>query len=361
VRILLSMVALVGLLADPGALAAAAAPASPVVRAVLFWSEECPACHIVVQEVLPPLEQQYGNRLVIQRLEMSDPVSVDLYEAAARMLDLAPEDMVVPLMVAGAEKLVGWREIRDRLPVLVRGHLAKGGLGWPAIPGLDRVVGAQAPPSTRSDAAAPSPPPFSPAASLPQQGIRQTDPIGFTLALLIMAAMVASLVYAGIAVLGGRRRPRQNAGARMSWLIPSLAVAGLAVAGYLSYVETQMVAAVCGPVGDCNAVQSSPYARLFGVIPVAIAGAAGYVGILAAWLWERRCNPGSLATLVTFGIALCGVVFSLYLTYLEPFVIQAVCAWCLTSSVVITLIMLVSAGPARRALALGKASTGDHP
>ena len=46
-------------------------------------------------------------------------------------------------------------------------------------------------------------------------------------------------------------------------------------AGYLTYVETQLVQAVCGPVGDCNAVQSSSYARLFGVLPVGVLGASG--------------------------------------------------------------------------------------
>ena len=56
---------------------------------------------------------------------------------------------------------------------------------------------------------------------------------------------------------------------------------------YLSYVETQMVEAVCGPVGDCNTVQSSPYSRLFGVLPMGVVGAVGYVAILAAWLVNR--------------------------------------------------------------------------
>ncbi len=46
------------------------------------------------------------------------------------------------------------------------------------------------------------------------------------------------------------------------WLIPVVIVFGIGAAGYLSHVETQEVAAVCGPVGDCNAVQNSPYAIL---------------------------------------------------------------------------------------------------
>jgi uncharacterized membrane protein len=52
-----------------------------------------------------------------------------------------------------------------------------------------------------------------------------------------------------------------------------------------------------------------------------------------------------------FGLALAGTLFSLYLTYLEAFVIEAICAWCLTSAVVITLLLLVSARSGLRAYA----------
>jgi uncharacterized membrane protein len=123
-----------------------------------------------------------------------------------------------------------------------------------------------------------------------------------------------------------------------------LTIIGLAVAGYLTYVETQAVAAVCGPVGDCNAVQTSSYSRLFGLIPVGLIGMAGYVAILAVWLWGRF-GSGRLADyapLAVHGMTIVAVAFSLYLTFLEPFVIKAVCIWCLTSAVVITLVMLLS-------------------
>lgn len=79
-----------------------------------------------------------------------------------------------------------------------------------------------------------------------------------------------------------------------------------------------------------------------------VLGAVGYIAILIAWLW-RRFSSGPLADsmpLAIFGMALFGVLFSLYLTYLEPFVIQAVCMWCLTSAVLITLLMLLSLNPA---------------
>ena len=127
----------------------------------------------------------------------------------------------------------------------------------------------------------------------------------------------------------------------VAWSIPILAVAGLVVAGYLTYIETQMVEAICGPVGDCNAVQSSSYAKLFGVLPIGILGLVGYVAMLAAWF---RGRSGSItARTLLVGMAAFGVAFSVYLTYLELFVIEAVCLWCLSSAVIMTLILLAAA------------------
>jgi uncharacterized membrane protein len=113
---------------------------------------------------------------------------------------------------------------------------------------------------------------------------------------------------------------------------------------------------VCGPVGDCNTVQSSPYAKLFGILPVGILGLLGYVGILGAWLVARYAGEdvADLARLAMFGMALFGVLFTIYLTYLELFVIHAVCIWCLSSAVLITLLMLFSLGPALSSFSAGE-------
>ena len=121
---------------------------------------------------------------------------------------------------------------------------------------------------------------------------------------------------------------------------------GVGVAGYLAYVETQSVPAVCGPVGDCNAVQSSPYVSLLG-IPIGVLGVFGYLAILGVWLWSRSSTHAfaQQMQLLLFGMALVGVLFSLYLTYLEPFVIGAVCIWCLTSAVLMTLLLLLTVKP----------------
>ena len=98
----------------------------------------------------------------------------------------------------------------------------------------------------------------------------------------------------------------------------------------------------CG-TGGCDTVQASRWARVLG-IPVAAYGVVGYAAILAAALaalqpaaLERRRPALLLAALATGG-----VLFSAWLTYLELFVIHAVCRWCVGSAVTITLIWLVS-------------------
>ncbi|MBE7470878.1 MAG: vitamin K epoxide reductase family protein [Anaerolineales bacterium] len=180
---------------------------------------------------------------------------------------------------------------------------------------------------------------------------------GFELALAVIIGMIGALIYTSAAA--AKRLKNGTDCLPLAWLelaIPILAIAGLGVAGYLAYVETQAVPAVCGPVGDCNAVQSSPYARLFGLLPIGVLGVIGYVAILVAWLWGRfRVDPlARYAPLAVFGLALVGTLFSLYLTYLEPFVIKAVCIWCLTSAIIITLLMLLSHKSAFQAMNIHK-------
>jgi len=172
---------------------------------------------------------------------------------------------------------------------------------------------------------------------------------GFVLAGAIMIGMLAALGYAAVVfVRGAEEQPSRPRRAWLAYATPALAIVGLAVAAYLSYVETQSVRAICGPVGDCNAVQNSSYARLFGVLPVGVLGMIGYVAILVAWVYPRlRADRlARYAPLAVFVMAVFGTLFCVYLTYLEIFVIRAVCIWCLTTAVIITLLMLVNLRPA---------------
>ncbi len=170
---------------------------------------------------------------------------------------------------------------------------------------------------------------------------------GIILATVILYAMVAVVVFTFIAMLWGIQHPPRPRPQWVEYLTPALVVIGLGVAGYLTYIELTAGTAVCGPVGDCNAVNTSPYAKLFGILPVGIVGLIGYAAILTAWLWGRFRSDklASSMPLILFGLALFGMLFSIYLTYVEVYVIYAVCIWCLTSAVIMAALLLLNINP----------------
>lgn len=173
------------------------------------------------------------------------------------------------------------------------------------------------------------------------------DPPGNALALVVLVGMIISVAGVGYYFLKPTREPVRT---WLQWSIPVLSLIGLAVAGYLSLLGSIPVDPVCGPVGDCNAVQQSPYAYLFG-IHVGLLGVAGYLVILAAWFIQSY-GPDSwkrVGTLAVWGVALVGTLFSIYLTFLEPFVIGVTCFWCVTSAIVITLLLWGATPPAKQA------------
>lgn len=172
---------------------------------------------------------------------------------------------------------------------------------------------------------------------------------GFSLAVVVMGWMIVTLLYVGVTYVRGMSAlPRFFTAGWLEYALPLLCAVGLGAAGYLSYVEIYKVEAVCGPVGDCNAVQSSIYARLFGVLPLGVLGMAGYLAILSAYFYPRfrKDRLAHYAPVAVLCMTIFGVIFSIYLTYLEIFMIRAVCMWCITSAVVMTLLLLVSLGPA---------------
>ena len=173
------------------------------------------------------------------------------------------------------------------------------------------------------------------------------DPTGNTVALIVLAGMLASVA----AAFG--RRPSEGATSKPHPAVLVVALLGIVLAGYLTYIETSGATAVCGPVGDCNTVQQSPYAMLFGLIPVGFLGILGYVAIAITWfVWTHKPGvPADYAALGALGIALVGTLISIYLTFLEPFVIGATCAWCIGSSIAIAILLLLTAGPGKAAWA----------
>jgi rhodanese-related sulfurtransferase/uncharacterized membrane protein/thiol-disulfide isomerase/thioredoxin len=320
----------------------AAAPfqaGNAVVHAVLFYSPTCAHCELVRTKVLPPLYEKYGTQLDLLEVDVTQVEGRDLFLAAIDQYGL---EGGVPTLIVGDNVLVGSVDIPDKFPGLIDQYLADGGVGFPEIAGLAEMVGGTTP------ASEPVPTP-----SLSEK--IQRDPLGNGLAIAVLAGMLASVFASPFAY---RRSPEEKRGKTAAWLLPALCLVGLGIAGYMTYVETAQVSAVCGPVGDCNAVQESSYARLFGVLPIGILGLAGYLAILGAWAMgrlsdKRLANYGNLALI---GLSGFGILFSIYLTFLEPFIIGATCAWCLTTALIMTAIFWLSLEPGKAALA-GLAAT----
>jgi uncharacterized membrane protein/glutaredoxin len=329
-RVGLIALALLLVLLSPGA----ARAAEPVARAVLFHSPTCPHCHYVLEEVLPPLQNRYGEGLAVQTIDVTTAEGQALYQAAITAFAIPEDRLGVPTLVFGTTVLVGSEEIPAQLPGLIEAALAAGGNAWPAIPGLHTPDTAPASSST--------PPAASPF---------QRDPLANSLALLLLLAMVISVVAIALTARPPLDRPLTG---RRVWVVPLLAVAGITISTYLALVEVRGMAAVCGPVGDCNTVQQSPYARLFGVLPIGVLGVLGYGAMLAAWALHQYSGGqlAHLAGLAMPSLAFAGTLFSIYLTFLEPFVIGATCMWCLSSAALMTALLWLTAprgqAPTRR-------------
>lgn len=130
-------------------------------------------------------------------------------------------------------------------------------------------------------------------------------------------------------------RPRVDA-----LLIVSLALvlAGIGISGYLTYTHYEGIDPACvGGSSGCHIVQTSKYAELAGV-PVALIGLIGYV-VIGTSLFAR----GEMGRTITLGLALGGAAFTVYLTYLELFVIEAVCKWCVANAVAMWALFIAAA------------------
>lgn len=133
--------------------------------------------------------------------------------------------------------------------------------------------------------------------------------------------------------------------------IAFVATLGIGVATYITIVESGGGAPACvAGGGGCHTVAESSYSHIAG-INIAIFGIVGYVGIFLSAFFVN-----DLSRLAGFGLALGGFGFSIYLTYLEIWVIEAICQWCVGSAVLMTILFLLNA-----ARLIGYAGTTPGP
>jgi uncharacterized membrane protein len=362
---------------------------SSVVYGVFFYSPTCPHCHDVMTNHWPSIRNEFGDQLQVLFIDVTQPEGSQLMSTALRAMHIPSNG--VPMLIIGTDVLVGSIDIPQRAPDVIRAGLSSGGISYPPIPGIEvlfqSLLSETVSMATGSEQSSLLDEPANLAALIVLlgliTGIGIMGSAGWNLAtrrnrhlidtingllgrpMAFIGAMMG-IGLAGSLVLGSLENPnillissiilaaftvlafhlfRSSSMEELSnWLPPLMVVAGLLVAGYLAYVEMALVEATCGVLGDCNAVQESLYAHVLG-IPIGIIGVLGYLTILSLWLVNRYKNQRGI-DLALFVIALLGVGFSIYLTFLEPFVIGASCVWCLISAVVmgILLWMLAPAG-----------------
>jgi len=125
--------------------------------------------------------------------------------------------------------------------------------------------------------------------------------------------------------------------------IALLALIGFFVSLYLWLYKIGVIGELKCGTGSCEFVQASRYAWLFGQ-PVALYGVVGYLALLAIALvgLQPRFLASPAPTRWLAALAGAGFAFTLYLTYLELFVIHALCRWCVVSAVIITAIAAIA-------------------
>ena len=305
----------------------------PVVQAVLFYSTTCGHCKIVIEEVLPELDARYGTQLQIFGVNTHTDIGNHLFENFIISYNIPPENQVVPALLVGDHILYGSQQIPEALPGIIDEGLLNGGIPWPELEGLSEAMAGTLVIESQETTT------FEEKTTLWDKFAG--DLVGNSLAVVVLIGMIFTLSYTGI---NFSRESKDQKKDLPSWLIPILSIFGIGVAAYLAFVEFNQLEAVCGPIGNCNAVQQSSYATLFGILPIGVLGLLGYLSIVIFWLLGQLNLAGLSKSidLMLWVFTLLGLLFSIYLTFLEPFVIGATCMWCLASAVIMTGLFIIT-------------------
>ncbi len=367
-----------------------------VVYGVFFYSPSCSHCRQVIDHDWPSIQQEFGDQLRVVFIDASNARGNSIMNETRAALQI--EAIGVPMLIIGEDALVGSLHIPARARDTIRAGIEAGGIALPPVASVQELYAAAVAEAQQAetDAAAQG------GANgeirvetVPELSLSErlaADPIANGLAVIILVLLIGSLVLAvaglrhaatptlarqtlhqallivipmlglgivlsllagsdnqplvigiavteltifGVLLLTGRQSSTEPP--IRHWRVPLTALAGLGTAAYLASIEITQTEAVCGLVGNCNLVQQSPYAQIGG-IPIGVIGIFGYLVILLLWTINHLSGGSKPIELALQSTALIGVVFSTYLTFLEPFVIGATCLWCLTSAVIMLLL-----------------------
>jgi uncharacterized membrane protein len=147
------------------------------------------------------------------------------------------------------------------------------------------------------------------------------------------ASGVRSMEPEGVQSTGGGSDAVGHRGSRLALALFVLALIGLVITAYLLAVRLAGELPACPVTGGCETVQQSKYSAIAG-IPVAAMGLVySIVLVVATAVWWRLADRRALY--IAYGLGLIGTLMAAYLTYLELFVIHAICIWCVGYAVTV--------------------------
>jgi uncharacterized membrane protein len=317
------------------ALQALWAAEKPTVNALLFYKSDCKECTEIISALLPKWQDQHGDQLKILAVNTASSEGGTLYLDAVLKINI-PFSTRLPIVIIGNQYLGGAKEITKKLPTIIEEKLGQNGTKWPTLEGLPRLI-ANTPQSSgdtisfwvsdfRSNRLG----------RIKENTLNKlrSDPLGNSASLIVLILMIGSIISKPFMF---RKNNQLKIITEYGWGVPVLSFVGMGTSLYLTYVKFSLSEAFCGPIGDCNAVQQSQFASLFGFLPVSLAGLMVFFLIALLWflqkIYPKKFNIfGSFIGL----IVLASVFFFIYLTFLEPFVIGATCIWCLLSALTMT-------------------------
>ncbi len=131
---------------------------------------------------------------------------------------------------------------------------------------------------------------------------------------------------------------------KLYWASVALAIIGALIATYMTIYKWTDNNTMCLGSGDCATVNESAYSEIFG-IPVALVGVGGYLAILAVLLLEKYGKNKFFkenSLLAVFGLGVGGFGFTLYLVYVEAFILKAWCPFCVASQITMTILFIIT-------------------
>ena len=113
-------------------------PCDPdAVHGLYFYSVECDHCMAVLEELIRPLQQEFGSKLDLRLVEIQFASNYELLIKAEEYFGIRPEQRAIPTLIIDEEVLIGEEAIRTNLRNMIEAGIAAGGINWPPIPDLD--------------------------------------------------------------------------------------------------------------------------------------------------------------------------------------------------------------------------------